>query len=659
MKFSLSVGLVLRHGQRTLELKRVLSDSELQFEEVLTGRATLLDTNDVLKGIWAKKYAVVLGGIALSGGKAEGDLGVDAESLLPAADIGSLPKAWMEEIERRLAYIKGVVAAHATPGQRQAINKCIKTTAGSIHDDKLPSASAVMDWYRSYRRAGFNPLVLVSKTRWRRRSLRLNCLVDETIRKVLKAEYFTRDRHTLKHAQGCIVRDLKELTAAGALPAKDAKVSLTTLRRRVAEVDVYQRIASREGDARARMVCRTSVTGAAASYPLQRVELDHTPLNWVAICDRTGLPLGRPLLTFAIDAFSGYGLGMYLSFYGPGVTSVSGVIRNAIEPKGELPPGFNLENRWLSYGVADEYVLDNGLEFHAAAFKRMCWSLGSDMTYCRVRTPWLKPHVERFFAGLDHLTLAKGRVTKHVANVLRIDPYKDACITFSDLVRGLTKFIVDVHPFQVNERKLARPYDLFLEGIERCPPAAYPHDPKSLRLTSGLSNVQTVDHGGVNLLGIPYGGRELLDLRKRVGKPFRTMCRWDPDDLDTIQVQDPHNPTRWHSADRLWPDYARGLSWNQHRLIRKFKREELSATGAEEQLMAARLQLHDMWKDVTRPGKRADSLMAARAAGFTSSRVFAGVEAAEPDCRVLVTPSAAPSEADAIPEFDSFDLEAA
>ena len=199
-------------------------------------------------------------------------------------------------------------------------------------------------------------------------------------------------------------RDLKSLAKAGAISEEQATVSYTTLQRRAGDIDQYRRIASREGEARARMVCRTSMGSARATYPLQRVEIDHTILNWVVICDRTGLPLGRPVLTVAIDAATGYILGFYLSFYGAGVTSVTGVLRNSIEPKDEMIASLGLKNRWLAQGLADEFVLDNGLEFHSKVFKSICWHLGIDMTYCRVRTPWLKPHVERFFADLNWLT---------------------------------------------------------------------------------------------------------------------------------------------------------------------------------------------------------------------------------------------------------------
>lgn len=50
-------------------------------------------------------------------------------------------------------------------------------------------------------------------------------------------------------------------------------------------------------------------------------------------------------------------------------------------------------------------------------------------------------------------------------------------------------------------------------------------------MISGLSKQLTVHQGGVDLLGLPYGGPELLPLRKRYGGNFKAFCKWDPDDL--------------------------------------------------------------------------------------------------------------------------------
>ena len=86
----------------------------------------------------------------------------------------------------------------------------------------------------------------------------------------------------------------------------------------------------------------------------------------------------------------------------------------------------------------------------------------------------MKPQVERFFGTLNYLTLVRGRVSKTVANIVRIDPYKDAAINFSDLVKGLLMFFVDVYAQNPNWRKMGTPSELYSEGIARCPPAVFP-----------------------------------------------------------------------------------------------------------------------------------------------------------------------------------------
>jgi putative transposase len=359
-----------------------------------------------------------------------------------------------------------------------------------------------------------------------------------------------------------------------------------------------------------------------------------------------------------IDAYSSYVLGFYLSFYGPGLTSVSGVIRNAVIPKDDLVAAFTLEHLWLSHGVPDELIMDNGLEFHAKSFRLMSWELAMDLMYCRVRTPWLKPHVERFFATLNYLTLVNGRVHKRIANVLNLDPMKDAAIRFSDLVKGLTMFVADVHPFEVNERKLARPHDLMLEGLQRCPPAEYPGSWDQLKLTSALSKQLTVGPGGIELHGLPYGGGELRPLHKRYGERVKTLVKWDPDDIEVVYVQDPVDKS-WICCPSRWPEYTAGLSWNQHLMTRKFAREELKANDALETLRRAQLCLHEHWMGATKRHTRSDALTAARAAGVSSAKVFAGVEAVAPRPESIVAQTDAVVETAEIPEFESFLMRAA
>jgi len=289
----------------------------------------------------------------------------------------------------------------------------------------------------------------------------------------------------------------------------------------------------------------------------------------------------------------------------------------------------------------------------------MAMVLGVDLMYCRVRTPWLKPRVERFFSTLNTITLAKGRVSKPVANVMNIDPYKDAAIIFSDLVNGLLQFFVDVHPFEPNWRKMARPFDLFKEGLERCPPAVYPGSLDDLKLASGMSKILTFSQGGIENLGLPYGSYEFKELANRHGTGIKVLCKWDPDDMSQLYVQDPKT-FQWMTAECRWKQYANGLSHNQHSLIRKFAKQELITSGALESLLAAKQRLHDHWMDSTTTRKRADALTAGRYADFTSSRVVepqpvpVATSTAADVAPKLQLPLDTPPQIKEIPNFDSF-----
>ena len=652
MRFYLQAGLMLRFGANTYELVRELEGDEFQFEDVRTRRAKVMKKDEIVQGVYAKAFEVVL---AEAPSVTEG-VKTDVTSIV---DISSLTDRERAKLTSRFDYVKALQRAKVSRGQRNKIALVVAGHAKQSGDTKPPSTSAVMKWARDYQTSGSNVIALVDRYRSAKRPKRIPKSMEEVVWRVLKRSYFTRDKYSGQHAYEQLTIEAEKLVKSGEVAVNDAAISYPTFMRRIHEVDLYHRIASREGTARARMECRTAFPDGYATRPLERVEIDHTPLNYVVMCDRTGLPLGRPTLTVMLDAFSSYILGFYLSFHGPGLTSVSGVVRSALQPKDHIVSAANLSNPWLCHGMGDEWVLDNGMEFHSFGYKQMAMALGVDVMYCRVRTPWLKPHVERFFSTLNNLTLQKGRVSKKVANVLSIDPYKDAAITFSDLVLGLLQFVVDVYPFEPNMRKMARPFDLFKEGLERCPPAVYPGTLEDLRMASAMSRYLTFSQGGIELLGLPYGSYGFKGLANRHGTGIKVLCKWDPDDISQLYVQDP-TKSGWITAQCRWTDYAMGLSENQHKLIRKFAREEMQNPDAHSRLLKSKVRLHDHWMNSTRPRTRADSLAAGRYVDFTSSRLVEPTlqKNSTPsdfndEPRLEIEPTKAPVIND-VPDFDSF-----
>lgn len=649
MQFVLASGLQIKRGEQILQLVRELGDGqELQFEDVVTKRPTVLQRGDLIRKIHSDQVQVVW----------SDDEQVDSaeSSLLSTADISSLPQKQREQIELRLGYVRALLRHRVSRGQRQKVAQVIAKHAAALGKKELPSASAVMEWARRFQTSNNNVLSLLSKHGTRKTKKRVFQAVEELIWQSLKKHYFNKRRNSAKYAFEQLKIEVNKAAEAGQIERAETTVTYPTLCRRINEVDLYHRVSTRDGVARARMVCRTAFPGGVPTYPYQRVEIDHTPLNWVVLCERTGLPLGRPTLTIAIDGFSGYVLGMYLSFYGPGATSLSGVLRSALQPKDEVIKSLGLTNPWHGDGLPDDVWVDNGLEFHSYVFKMIAMSLGFDITYCRVRTPWLKPRVERFFATLNTLTLAGGRVSKVVANVARIDPYKDAVITFCDLVAGLLKFVVDVYPWEPNWRKMATPIELFLEGIEHAPPAIFPGNLHQLKLASGMSKLLNFTQGGIELQGLPFGSYSFKDIANQWGTGLKLLCKWDPDDISKMYVQDPAQ--QWHEAQCRWPEYAGGLSFNQHQLIRKHARAHLQSADRMEALERARQELHEHWMSCTRSRSRSDSLKSARFAGLTSHRAVQPSATETPEvgaaARVVSEGDMASWMKGPIPKFETF-----
>lgn len=618
-QFSLEVGLVLRRGVQQLEFLSLLPGHRIQLQDQRTRLVQVMKLSTFHAEVMSKKIRPVIGDTDITDVVAKGE---EAESPKFVFDISSLDEKDRLILERRMNWVRALRKRRITRGQTRQIRKSIAEIAKALGDQAPPTASTLAEWMRRYELSGSNPVALLSGNRTRRRSRTLATAVEEVIRKKLRSVYLTQARNTLRHTHEQILLELRRMAVNKVIEKSQTQVSLATVSRRLAEFGPYERDKARYGPGYARTRFRTSVEGTLAVRAMQRLECDHTPLNWVVICDRTGLPLGRPTLTIIVDAMSGYVVGLYVSFNGPSITSVLNVLKNAIRPKDDLAQAAGTKQPWIAFGMGETLVLDNGMEFHSKVFQMAAWELAIDLEFCRVRFPWLKPHVERFFANLDYFSLAKGRIRKPIANVLNIDPAKDAAILFSDFVRGLIKFVVDVYPFEFNERKVRTPFDAFQESFCTLGPPVFQWSMDQLDLIAAMRTDLTVGAGGIELRGISYSSDEVRAMKKEVGFTFKTGVKWNPDDLSFIYLQHPQRKD-WLPVPSLSPEYANGLSWNQHLLIRKHAREKWVRGGGAEQLMQARQELHELWMNgIVRGNRVRDMRTSAKFSGLSSSKVL-------------------------------------
>lgn len=647
--FAFQIGLTLRRGSQTLEFVRQLENNQVQFEDAITRRSYTWEIAKVVKEILDGDLQVV-GALQVK------DVANCKVSNF-ISDIDSLPEKYKRDLQYKIRLIKWIKKHGASRGQRDVIKSLLLKFSASDEEKRLPlSASIAMKWMRRWDESGGNPASLVSKNYQKQRSKDFPHVVEEEMNKVLRTEYLIRSRPPLDYAFTILRRNLKGLAANGILSVSESEVSISSFRRRLLQVDPYRRDVLRYGAVYARNKWRYSLKGTQAIRVLQRLEVDHTILDIVVISDTTGMPLGRPVITIIVDAYSGYLVGFYISFAGAGLAAVLNAMKIGLMPKEDFTKNAPfLKHPWLGYGVGESYGIDNGLEFHSPQFVSAALELNTDVQYCAVRQPWLKPNVERYFRDLGYNLPQSGRVLKPVINSLPLNPRDTARITFSDLCKGLLKYFVDVHPLKVNSRTLERPLDLFKEGFEQTPPPLLPTNLEKLGIIAAHRKHLTVGNEGIVMPGLRFNSTDLQATRRQIQSTYKTAVKFDPEDLGYIYVQHPKS-LEWMYVPNCHPEYADNLSMIQHNAIRMQRKGALHARSAVEDYLRAKLELSELWQSMERGKKlKRDQKALIQFAGLSSTKFLAN-----PDKHTVSASSKLATEddfqqpEDAVPDFDAY-----
>lgn len=595
--YTLERGLVLQIGAALWEVHRLPDEKSVQLEHQSTGKFRHVSLAKLTHQIASGDVRI----IRSNAGQAVAASVPYSKDQIFCTD--SLKDAHKAAYLRASGYVRALRKLGISKGQRERISKAILSIAKQIGDSSPPRPSTVMRWMRLYERAGESAASLVTRNAHRRRRTRISDEVRAIIQAQLRRLYFVRDGGTLASVHDNVQAELERAAETRRIAESEARVSLSTIRRIAYEVTPYDRDRARLGPVHARAKWRFSTHGKYATRPLERVELDHTLLDLWVIDDDLGIPLGRPTITLLVCAYSGYITGFYISFEGESLARILRAIKVAIQPKESLVAAAGLTNPWHARGLWETLVVDNARACHSDQFKQMGIELCMDIEYCPVRQPWFKAVVERQILETCRQLPVPGRPQRPGRHPDPIDPRTSACITFHDLCTCILKWVVDVHPFAVNDRKVERPIDLFLEGLDRCPAPAFVDQFSSLEILAGLTKTATVDHSGIVFEWLQYGGEDLRRLRQAIGTKFKTTCKIEPYDLGHIFVQDPRDNT-WIKVPAKDREYARGLTLTQHRSIRAAARERLRLANAEAVLRQAKLELQEQWAHAVRSGRR-------------------------------------------------------
>lgn len=626
---SFARGLVLRRGDRSLEFERDIGGGKVQFK--------YLDTFEVNTFSISKIYADVLSGALQMVYPVQK---IRHELIVPESTDFALPRelgARQEAlISYRMHFIKSALRLGVLSGSaRQCADAIQKTTAPTGVDDqestilvalRPPKPSTLMRWLKLFEGGDRSPLLLCDRRAVAQRPKRIDPHVEQIVDDAIRKHYLQLRGKSIKATH------LQAKLATEAVNRRDGLMlqvpSERTVNRRVSDIPPYIRDVKRMGVAYAKNKWRYSLKGDQSTRVLERAEIDHTLLDIWVLDPRSGVPLGRPWITVVIDRMSGYLLGIYISFYGPSSATVANALKMSILPKDDLVAAMaDITVPWTAMGVAEVYVVDNGLEFHARTFRRIAWELHADLIYNPVRQPWLKASVERTMMELNRALPARGKVYTPLKNANAPDPQKSAAIMFDDLCSCLMIWAVQVFPYREHPKTLVRPIDLWEEGRLSSPPPVMPTSLKQLELATGVSTTRTISGDGVFFQYMRYNSPELQEYRRRHGETFRTEVRFNPDSLDRMHVFLP-KPNEWLSVDLQRPNtsYGQGLSLLQHQINRQEAGKKLNRANADEELLRADLRVKDRWAEAIARGvkvrKNADLI---RMQGLTSAQIVQDV----------------------------------
>ncbi|WP_370153693.1 DDE-type integrase/transposase/recombinase [Ferrovibrio sp.] len=491
-------------------------------------------------------------------------------------DIAGLSAEERKLFERKWAYIRPLHLAGMTQLSEAMAMPMIAATAKALNDPAAPSYSTIRRWFRDFLAAGRDIRSLFPSTRhrgWRGR--RLPRQVLDIVARVVRDRYLTPERATVRRVYDAV---LVAIDAENSRPGRKSVLPVPSLRWLYDEINrhtnPYERIAKRYGRVAADLKFRAWNKGITTTRPLERIEVDHTKLDLIVMDSQRRFAIGRPWLTIAIDAYTRMPVGFHIGFVPPSWHSVLSCLKHAIHPKtAALARYDDIANDWPCYGIPECIVVDNGKEFHSRSFEMACQQLDIQILHARVRSPWLKPIVERFF-GIINSQLLAGLPGRTFSNVIERGEYKsekNAAISLQVLVRILYTWIVGDFSQDIRRGIHDIPVRRWNEGIEKYP-ARLPAAANDVEFALSHIADRTIQHYGVQLLGLIYQSEELAAIRLANRGAVTVTVRYDVSDLGSINVIDPGTGIAI-SVPAIDQEYARGLSLQQHRVFRKYRRE--------------------------------------------------------------------------------------
>lgn len=271
--------------------------------------------------------------------------------------------------------------------------------------------------------------------------------------------------------------------------------------------------------------------------PMERWQIDHTPIDVLLVSSIDGDVLGRPYLTLIIDVASRMVAGYFISWDRPGARSVAMALLCAVGPKSPLLERLGLAGDWSICGLPVALHSDNAAEFaKSVAYRRACDNANIERQLRDIGKPRDGAHIERLIGTMmARCHFLPGTTFSNIRQREKYDSAGMATLTIQEFERWLVEQILDYH-----ERRhggLGCSPRQAWEAMHRDQEIAprWPANFEQFYLSFLPWRRATIQRQGVQLFTLEYCGPVLQELRRHMVE--QVEVRYDPHDLSKVFVQ--------------------------------------------------------------------------------------------------------------------------
>lgn len=454
------------------------------------------------------------------------------ETVLQVPHLVEFTESQWDEAKKRLEIISPLLNKHRSKEDVDDI-----ATVNALHP------STLYRWIKLYED---NELLSVLVPRYSNRGgkgkVRINVESELIVNKVIEELYLHKQKLTPKQVYFEIKRR-----------CTNAKVNIpheNTVRNRIKQLSqkqVYKlRESRRNGE---RLFRNTDGMFPAGRYPLDIVQIDHTPMDVIVVDEQYRQPLTRPFLTLAIDVYSRMIVGFYISLEEPSYFSVSQCLTQAILSKEKVLRDYGVEGTWNVWGLPRALHMDNGQDFRSVELQRACEQYNISIEWRPVARPQYGGHIERLIGTVMRTVhTLPGTTFSNIKQRGEYNSEKEAVMTLYELEQWFCEYVVNMYHKTVHSAigmAPERKFEIGIFGNEQELGKGLPEkieDGDHFRLSLLPSVERSIQQFGVTIEKIHYYHdvlRRWIKAKNSDKSMRKFIFKIDPRDISTIWFFDP------------------------------------------------------------------------------------------------------------------------